>query len=245
MSASISRACSVGAFVAVLTLGATATAEIPNFIMEWDASGDTQDPLRYDPSEFGEVIEHGDGTFTYLGGLASTLWSIEWDVFVDPDPIVDAQIIVTNTADVFQTFSLLMTLPIAPSLTTSTIDGGVSATVTNEFNLVEGATLRAATGSSIYSAFIDDPFGAGTPVMTLMDSPFALITDPIPFDERSATEAFGPMAGGPVDSSIEVLLEFELSPGDSASVNGFFQAVPGPGGLAVLALLGIGGRRRR
>ena len=45
----------------------------------------------------------------------------------------------------------------------------------------------------------------------------------------------------------EIMLEFELSPGDSASINAFFQAVPGPAGAAVFALFGLvtGGRRRR
>ena len=73
-----------------------------------------------------------------------------------------------------------------------------------------------------------------------------LETDAIPFDTRSSTESFGPEENGPAEMSIEVQLEFSLSPGDSASVNGFFEVVPGPGGAMVLALFGLaGGRRRR
>ena len=237
----------VGAGVAAaLAFGGTAMADLPEFMMRWDASADNQDELWYDPATFGDARDNGDGTFTYDGGLQNTLWAVDWLVTVDPDPFVDAQIAVTNTADTFQTFSLLMTLPV-DAIVEATIDGSASATVTNEFNTDEGAILRALTGSSIYKAFIDDPNGSGTPAATLLDDPFSLETDPIPFDTRSASESFGPMLNGPVNSSIEVMLEFELSPGDSASINAFFQAVPGPAGAAVFALFGLvaGGRRRR
>jgi uncharacterized protein (TIGR03382 family) len=236
----------VGAGVAALSFVGTAQADLPEFRMRWDASADGQDALWYDPAQFGDAWDNGDGTFTYDGGLTNQLWAVDWLVTVDPDPLVDAQIGVTNTADVFQTFSLLMTLPV-DAIIQATIDGSVSATVTNEFNTQEGAILRALTGDSIYKAFIDDPTGSGTPVARLMEDPFSLETDPIPFDTRSATEDFGPELNGPVNSSIEVMLVFELSPGDSATVNAYFQAVPGPAGAAVFALLGLvaGGRRRR
>jgi hypothetical protein len=235
-----------GAGAVALSFVGTAQADLPEFRMRWDASADNQDEFWYDPAEFGEAWDNGDGTFTYDGGLSNQLWAVDWLVTVDPDPFVDAQIGVTNTADTFQTFTLLMTLPIN-AIVNATIDGSNSATVTNEFSTEEGAIFRALTGSSVYKAFIDDPDGSGTPVATLMDDPFSLETDPIPFDTRSATESFDPAFYGDINSSIGVMIEFELSPGDSASVNAFFQAVPGPAGAAVFAIFGLvaGGRRRR
>ena len=236
----------VGAGIAALSFVGTAQADLPEFMMRWDASADGQDALWYDPADFGDAWDNGDGTYTYDGGLTNQLWAVSWLATVDPDPFIDAQIGVTNTADTFQTFSLLMTLPVG-AVINAEIDGSSSATVTNEFSTVEGAILRSLTGSSIYKAFVDDPDGSGTPVATLMADPFSLETDPIPFDTRSATESFGPSAYGDIASSIEVMIEFELSPGDSASVNAFFEAVPGPAGAAVFALFGLvaGSRRRR
>ena len=231
---------------AALFAGAQAQADIPEFRMRWYASLDENTPFTYDPAEFGEVFDRGDGTYSYLGGLQGKLWTIDWDVLVDPDPLVDAQIIVTNNADEFQIFELLMTLPVE-ALPVSIINGSVSATVTNEFNLEEGAILRALRDGSIYAAFVDDPMAKGDPVRTLMDDPFSLETDPIPFDTASATEFFGPEDGPAITDSIQILLRFELSPGDSASINGFFEALaPGPGALGAFAIFGLGlGRRRR
>ena len=246
MSASqtrIGRICLAGSAVAALGLLAMpANADLPGFMMEWDASHDTQNLFRYDPADYGDSYQEGPDQWRYIGQLRSEMWSIDWNVLVDPDPLVDAQIVVTNNADVFQTFSLLMILGVDP-LADGIARGSNSATVTNEFNFDEGATLRTAGSGSIYRAFID----GGSPFKTLMDSPFALETDPIPFDTDSDTESFSNLASGPVNQTMAILLEFELSPGDSASINGFFEIVPGPGGLALFAVfgLGLGGRRRR
>ena len=236
------RICLTGSAMAALGfLAMPANAELPGFIMEWDASLDKLDPFRYDPADYGDYYEKGNGLVRYVGQLTNELWTIDWNVLVDPDPLVDAQIVVTNNADVFQAFSLLMILDIDPPLADSITRGSNSATVTNEFNLQEGATLRTAGETSIYRAFID----GGMPFRTLMDSPFSLETDPIPFDTRSATESFDNEPGGAVDETIAILLQFELSPGDAASINGFFEVIPGPGGLALFAVFGVGLSRRR
>ena len=227
---------------AVAAFGVLATpsfAELPGFFMEWDASRDMQDPFRYNPGDYGETIDEGNGMTRYIGSLTNEMWTLDWNCLVDPDPLVDAQIAVTNNADVFQVFTLLMILDIDPF--EGTARGSNSATVTNEFKLEEGATLRTAGEGSIYRAFID----GGTPFTTLMDSPFSLETDPIPFATDSATEAFDNMPSGPMNETMAILLEFELSPGDSASINGFFEVFPSPGGLALFAVFGVGLARRR
>ncbi len=227
----------IGAAVAAFCL--LATPSFGDFSMEWDASRDTQDPFRYNPGDYGKTIDEGNGLTRYVGSLTNELWSLDWNVLVDPDPLVDAQIAVTNNADTFQAFTLLMILGVDPF--EGTARGSSSATVTNEFNLDEGATLRTAGGGSVYRAFID----GGTPFRTLMDSPFSLETDPIPFATESATASFNNVPSGPINETMAILLEFELSPGDSASINGFFEVFPGPGGLALFAVFGVGLTRRR
>jgi hypothetical protein len=238
----IGRICLTGSAVAAIGfLAMPANADLPGFMMTWDASRDLQNPFTYDPANFGDAYDEGDGLWRYVGQLSNEMWSVDWNVLVDPDPLVDAQIVVTNNADVFQNFSLLMVLNVVPPLADGIARGSNSATVTNEFNLQEGATLRPAGAGSIYRAFID----GGAPFMTLMDDPFSLETDPVPFDTNSATESFDNMPSGPVNNTMAILLEFDLSPGDSASINGFFEIIPGPGGLAIFALLGLGSSRRR
>ncbi len=232
---------------AALFAGAQAQADIPEFRMRWFASLDENTPFWYDPMDYGDVFDRGDGTFSYVGGLQGKLWSIDWDVLVDPDPLVDAQIIVTNNADIFQTFELLMTLPV-DALANVIYNGSVSATVTNEFNLEEGAVLRALKNDSIYATYVDDPEAMGEGLFFLMSHPFSLETDPIPFDTASATEFFGPNDGPSIGKSMQLRFSFELSPGDSASISGFFEAlgIPAPGALGVFAIFGLGlGRRRR
>ncbi|MCZ6611562.1 MAG: MYXO-CTERM sorting domain-containing protein, partial [Planctomycetota bacterium] len=53
------------------------------------------------------------------------------------------------------------------------------------------------------------------------------------------------VASQDVNTNIQIFLQFELSPGDSASFVSIFEIVPSPGGLAVLGLAGLAGRRRR
>ncbi|MBT8485408.1 MAG: hypothetical protein HKO59_06065 [Phycisphaerales bacterium] len=244
----------VAAAAIALTVGSSAFAGLttPSFLMTWDASLDASDPFAYDPGDFGDVIDQGLGTFQYLGSLSGSTYDVDWDVSVNDDtfggltggdgPFINAAITVTNNSDEFQSFSLLMTLggvsPIGPS---SLMAGSVGATVTN--NQVDGdATLRAGAGGSVYSGLIDL-----ASVATLWDDPYSLVATG-PFATASDDTSFGDpvkVPGPAVTDSISILLEFELSPRDSASVSGTFSVVPGPGALSLLAVFGLAGRRRR
>jgi len=153
---------------------------------------------------------------------------------------------VTNNDVNPQDFSLLMSLPVSPAIPNPLISGSIQGTLTN-LAATGGATVSAVPGSSIYTAFID-----GSVEHLLMTDPFATtVTGPF-VSGPVGPQSFGtpvPIAGSQsVDSSIAILLNFRLSPGDSASFTSIFNVeVPAPASLPLLAGLGLfaGGRRRR
>lgn len=240
-----------------VTLGVNTTANagdiLPDFGMVWDATNDGMDPVNYDPAEFGEASQVGNGTWNYIGGFVSQNWLLDWDCTVHPgsgsgaggnSAYVDANIVVTNTGLTTETYSLLMTLGAGPIAGPTSLSGSVAASVTN-VSFAGSATLAAPTGGSIYSAFIDvtDPF-LDPSAATLFDDPYSLVASGA-FGSNSDDTSFDGLVGGSVNSNVAILLTFTLTPGDSASVNGVFTVVPAPGALALFGLFGIAGRRRR
>lgn len=232
------------ASLAAVVIGGSAFGQsgAPNFIMTWDASNDAVGPQNYNWQQYGSLTDNGDDSYNYVGELfgANDLWRLTWNCTFDPDPFVTANIVVTNNDVVAQNFSLLMTLPIAPVVPSPIIDGSISGTLTDLGG--NGATVSALGGSSIYTSYID-----GNVEQTLMNAPFSVS---VPFGGAGVgPQAFGPQAAADAsaDTSIAILLNFQLSAGDSASFTSIFNVVPGPGGLSMLAVMGLfsRGRRRR
>lgn len=171
------------------------------------------------------------------------------DIFIDSDPVVSGTWAVTNTdgLNATQQFTMVFTLPIAPSIPGATLSGGsVSGTVSDGDG--NGATLSAVTGSSLYTAQID-----GADTATLYDDPTSIVA--APFDTAAIAEAiFGApvpsQLGGPALASIGIVLDFELTQFDSATFTSEHEVVPVPEpGTAALIGLGCvllaGARRRR
>jgi hypothetical protein len=240
-----------------VTLGTTTTANagdiLPNFGMVWDATNDGMDPADYNPADFGEVSQTGNGTWNYIGGFVGQTWELDWNCIVHPgqgsgaggnSAYVDAEIVVTNTGATTETYSLLMSLGAGPIAGPTSLSGGVSGSVTN-LAIGGSATLAAPTGGNIYSAFIDvsDPNTDPT-AATLWGDPYSLVASG-PFASASDSTSFDGLVGGSVNSNVAILLTFTLSPGDTATVNGVFTVVPAPGALALFGLFGLAGRRRR
>ncbi|MFK7960019.1 MAG: hypothetical protein AB8G96_05780 [Phycisphaerales bacterium] len=240
-----------------LVAAASATAAVaPDFSMVWDASGDSVEAFTYNPGNFGEAVDNFDGSWTYTGGIVGESWEMSWICDANDNrsaglgggsgmAFVDAEIVVTNTSASVQTFSMLMSLNLSSSISAPiTADGSAGYTLTNVAPFGD-ATIAAPDGSSLYKGFVDvvDPF-ADTAIGTLYDAPFS-DTVAGAFATTSANDAFGTTDPGSADTNVAVLLTFELSPGDSASVVGTLIVVPGPGALALLAVGGFAGRRRR
>jgi hypothetical protein len=263
----------VGALAAGVLLPGVAQAQ-PDFRMIWTA-GDNP-PIDYnwndvngDPGGYG--VYHGEGVwnvpgneavwegYSYTGTLVSSgagggpgappgLWTLQWNcVFNDfsSGPFVTANIVVTNHDPInIQNFDLLMTLPVAP-IPIPEERGSIVGTVTDLSG--DNATVFAPAGLRIYTPQIDG----------VDEAPGFLLNDPFQASAGGANQSgpVGPADFGvpvwvpatqPVDDEIAIYLNFDLTPGDSASFTSIFevQLIPGPGALPLLAV-GLLGRRRR
>ena len=146
-----------------------------------------------------------------------------------------------------QNFSLLMSLPVNAVLVNPLERGSIVGTVTDL--TLDDATVSAPTGSQIYTPMID---GVAEAAGLLMTDPFFTDAGGILFSNTVGPADFGvpvPIAASQdADSTIAILLDFDLTGGDSASFTAIFEVlpIPGPGGLPALAALGLlAGRRRR
>jgi hypothetical protein len=229
---------------------------LPNFMMSWDASGDSQGIFTYNPDNFATTQTQfgtwqlggpaGDRTRTgwrYQGGLVGETWELTWDCVVNPNPFVDATINVTNNSLMSQTFWVYMPLSIMQIVPASLMSGSVSAVVTDA-NFSNGALLSATALDPVFRGYID---GVAQPNATLWGSGYNLAA-PL-FGTNSDTTSFtGQVGPAATMAEIAVALRFDLSPGDSATVTGTFdiQPIPGPAGLSLLAVFAaVGARRRR
>ncbi len=242
--------------------GAASAQQPPNFLMTWDASNDGAVPYTFNWKDVGEI--KGPGYFdsppwgvvtawNYHGslqGLGGNWWNLAWSCLFNDGVAVSAtgrrfvlaNVVITNTDIKEQSFSLLMTLPVPQALVAPQEWGSIFGTVTDNFG--DGATVSAPDGSRIYTPGID---GVDEAPGFLMNAPFS--QSAVPFGSALVGPAqFGVVpASQDIDAGISLLLQFDLTPGDSALFTLALEVipVPGPGALALLGALGILRGRRR
>jgi hypothetical protein len=171
--------------------------------------------------------------------VAGDLRLDSWSLTLDSDPVISGTANVTNLNPLLsQQFTMIFTLPVAPPILPSSLIGGsIQGGMTD--NTGNGATVSTAPGSAFYTARID-----GSAVQSLYPhaqsfGSGAFLSGNIP------NVAFGtpiPSAPGPaVLFNIGIVLDFVLTPGDSASFTSNFvvQPVPEPSTAALVAL-GLG-----
>jgi hypothetical protein len=247
-----------------------AQAQAPDFRMIVDASGDTGGPTNFNwadvdgvPGGYGALNGYGQWSlpgseavwsgWSYTGTVDGSgfggAWELEWTALFDQNAagaFVVSNIVVTNN-DVFtQNFNAEMVLPLLVPIVTPKERGSVTGTLVEL--TFDDAMVSAPTGSQIYTPRID---GIDEQAGYLMTDPFSVTAG---FLEQSPV---GPQDFGipvPIDASqdaddnISILLSFDLSAGDSVSLNAIFEVivVPGPGGIGLMAVFGLAaGRRRR
>jgi len=236
----------VAAFIGATTLAvSTATADttvIPNLSISVSSGAGS---VEFNPADYGQAWQNANNTFGFAGSKnQANNFNLGWSMLVNPDPFVIANLVVTNTTLVTQTYSLSVVLP-TTLLANACIGGSISGSVTDLNG--NGATLAAPANGGIYSALID-----GSPVMQLLTDPFSVSTG----NWQSATvgpASFGnpipsmPYAPG-VANSIGINITFTLSAGDSATFTSIFvveECIPAPAALALFGLAGLAGTRRR
>ncbi len=260
---------SIGAASALGALGVaafvpSALAQAPGFNMGLTV-GDFS--VTYDWTQYGDLNGYGDwdvpgvaalsAGWNYTGVLSGPatssetigLWDISWNVVFDVNDgvagggggaFVTANIVVTNNDVVNQNFSLLMSLDTGP-LAGVLEQGSIVGTVTDLTN--DDATVFAPGGGQIYTALID---GSADADGLLLVDPFSASAGG-PFQSGTVGPASFIADSHAVESSIGIMLDFDLTPGDSASFTAIFEVIiPAPAGLPFLAALGlVAGRRRR
>ncbi len=242
----------------------SAIAQVPGFTMGWTVGN--AETVTYDWTQFGTLNGFGDWNvpgsesvwsgWNYTGTLVGDAgaWQFDWNsVFNVGEGVaggggafVTANIVVTNNDIVNQNFSLLMTLPTG-FLGTMLERGSIVGTITDL--TFDDATVSAPVGGQIYTPLID---GTDEIPGFLMGGGFSESAGGPLFSNSVGPADFGlptPIAASQtVDSSIGIMLSFDLTAGDSASFTAIFEVlpIPAPAGLPILAAAGLlAGRKRR
>ena len=199
------------------------------------------------------VVANPDGSFTVSGEQqggsfnGGAVWDMTWNLTLNQDPSVSGTLTLTNLTNTVRNFAVTFGLPVSPAFSPSVHGGSISATLTDAGGAV-GAQLAPTTNPAIYRGTID-----GTTVMSLFGASLSCNSGSLGcFTSLTDQDGLpGPtLPGGAVNSSIGMLLNFSLTPGDKVEFATNFQVEPVPlPAAAPLLLFGFGAfaaaRRRR
>ena len=159
-----------------------------------------------------------------------------FDAELKEDPFVTNNITFLNPTAATQTFTVTITLPIAPFSYDATVASSIGVTVTDSFG--GSVTASSVSPQGIYSGQVN-----GVTILTLMPHPTSVSCATGTGCTQTATDnsALGQLPAGPgVANSIGIQLKFTLTAFDQIAVTSRFEiidAVPEP---SAAALLGIG-----
>ena len=178
-------------------------------------------------------------------GFLSNFSLIAADTSVAGREVLGGTIQLINTSASVQTFTIDFAASTLAQGTSSLTGGSVSGVLTGSSD----GGLFASAGSSIWSAYIQTGANKAT-IASLLASPYSVTALP---DQVSSIpgEAFGtPIPSQPsiaMGDAAGIRMVFQLGAGDQVDLSTVFviQAIPAPGAVAGLALVGAGMRRRR
>lgn len=216
------------------------------------------------PSAFGALLLPSDFTMTINNGIAQTtitgndlnltgpdssdlfatsgnqqtaMWMYNWNLTLDPDPVIAGSFSLTNLTandvDVSVLFHLPVNSPFAPGLQSGSFDGSFK-----DENLSGSASLQNVT----WNGLID-----GNPTYDIVAFGASCSSNPAGctgsmFSSDPDPELYGPG----VSHSIGTEIAFTLSVGDTATFNSTFEVTPVPApaaailfGTGLLALMGL------
>jgi hypothetical protein len=164
-------------------------------------------------------------------------WSLtDLDVSGNVDPFTSVNYAITNHAAATLTFTVSVTAPISPQAPLTLHGGSMGATLTDA-NFDGSATAATSPGIPLYRGQID-----GVTVLSIYPDPYSVSATfagqsvPVPTQNPGLP---GPtLPSGPALSTIGIINQFTLTPGDMFSGNSFFviEAVPEPSTLVLLAM---------
>lgn len=163
-------------------------------------------------------VDNGDGTFTYVGVNGNhTVWTFEWDITVNPDPLISAMFSITNNTASTKHFEILFTLPVGSAFGAPAVKSGSLSAGFQDLNNSGSVTL-----SNIHWHGLID----GGDAMSLLSGDFSCggagcIGSIFPVSD-------GPITSTGVNTSIGLHMAFDLTAGDKATFNTFFEVVPVP-----------------
>lgn len=189
-------------------------------------------------------ISAGGPYWAYNSSYSLPGASVNYNLLVDPDPILGFDFGFLNDTGEDQVFNIVVSLPVAPFAGATKIGGSIGGSIT-DLNEDGYASLASVGSDAIYQATID-----GATWLTLFDAPYLSEVNEVGATIDLGPDADGlpgPTKDGPVvvNDLISIELTFALSAGDFANFNGIFivQYVPAPAGA--LLLLGVSAFRRR
>jgi hypothetical protein len=193
-----------------------------------------------------ETMANGSGVSVNNWETAHGLNLDSWSLSMDSDPFVTNNFTLTNTSGLTQTYSLGVTIGIAPAIPNGAMRGSIGFSLTD--NNDNGATL-VTSGASIYKGMID-----GNLARTLWDPSTSFTTT----SSTASSISFGfptrETAPESVDSTIGILITFSLTDGDSVAFTSNFDVQPAPVpvpaavwlfGSGLLGLFGVSRRKLR
>ncbi len=252
---------SVVAALAIAAFVPSALAQTPEFTLGWTVDNGETETFNWNQRDtlngYGDwPVPHSQKLWTgwnYTGQLRDSggRWELAWNCVFDVTDggggaFVTGSMVLFNYGLVIQNFSLLMTLPtgfLGP-MGDLTERGSIIGTVTDL--TFDDATVFAPIDGRIYTPMIDG----------VSETPGFLLNDP--FQESAGGPLFshtvGPADFGiptpvdlsqDVDSSIGILVDFDLTAGDAVSFTVIYEILPAPAGLPVLAAFGLVASRKR
>ena len=189
-------------------------------------------------------LQDVNGTeFSTMGTQSNAMWMYNWNLTVDPDPVIGGTFDITNLTGVTRTFSILFDLPTSVSFSPAVQSGFIEALLEDKSGTTGLGVSGAFANNVVWNGRID---GANT----LGLGPFSPSCSGIGCSDSLSRQDAGPDVYGPgLVNDIGIGFSFELSPGDKFSFTTEFevQPVPIPAALPLFAtgLVGLWGLMRK
>lgn len=235
------RRVAIAAFLAVgLGVGSTNAGLIdPGLTVDWWVNGVYVATLA--PTG---TYNEAQGWWNYTGFATdlSTGVTLNFNLNGDPDPLITGNLTLENPLLPVVNVTLIVTLPIAPTLPNgSQMQGSAAVGLTTDSG---GGSMSTFGGHALWQGLIDG-VAVGNSASLFFD-PFLLSNAGLGSAGSSANFGAPVMVPGPsVLQSIGIEINLSLTQNDQASITSVFFVIPAPGVIGLLAIGALGIKRRR